>query len=87
VVTTSSLLLYSALLPNCLVVLLTIDLDGARARAAQRPHWLTPFEFEKLHQHSAELTGQADVTIAVDGLTIEQQVGATEMTWDHFATN
>ena len=86
VVTAASLLLYRAELPNCLVVLLTIDLEMARARAAQRPLWLTTPEFEMLHQQAAELTGQADVTIGVDHLSIQEQVEAIERTWDDLAT-
>lgn len=86
VVTAASLLLYRAELPNCLVVLLTIDLEEARARAAQRPLWLTAPEFEMLHQQAADLTGLADVTIGVDHLSVEEQVEAIERTWDHLAT-
>ena len=77
---------HRAELPNCLVVLLAIDLEMARARAAQRPRWLTAPEFEMLHQQAAELAGQADVTIGVDHLSIQEQVEAIERTWDHIAT-
>ena len=86
VVTAASLLLYRAELPNCLVVLLAIDLEMARARAAQRPLWLTAPEFEMLHQQAAELNGLADVTIGVDHLSVEGQVEAIESTWGHLTT-
>lgn len=80
VLSQDSLLAYRDDLPECLVVHLAISFDHALRRAATRPVYLTDDEFELLHRLT-ETPPRADVTIEVDGLTIEQQTRAIADVW------
>lgn len=80
VVTPATGAVYRAGLPGCLLVHLQISLAGARERAATRPVHLTDEEFVLLHRWQAD-PPRADVVLAVDGLTPDQQVAAVRQHW------
>jgi predicted kinase len=76
---------YRDLLPGCLIIRLSAPLDETWRRAAGRQVWLTPDEFESLHQQDASDPPRADVTIEVTGLDMADQTEVTERTWANLA--
>jgi gluconate kinase len=74
--------IYRESLPGCLIVHLQISLAGARLRAATRPVYLTTDEFEALHRADAESPPEAEVVLPVDGMNLEEQLGALRAIWE-----
>ena len=76
---------YRDLLPGCLMIRLSAPLDETWRRAAGRQVWLTPDEFESLHQQDASDPPRADVTIDVTALNMADQLEVTERSWADLA--
>lgn len=76
VVDDATLPLYRRLLPDLVVVRLSLPLDEARRRAASRPVHLTNREFEDLHTAAERDHLEVDVVLPVGELTPEQQTAA-----------
>jgi predicted kinase len=80
VIGTELLQLYRKLVPDVMVIRLSITRAMARARAQTRPVHLTNQEFETLHrQQLAPLETDAD--IEVSGMTLEAQIDAVRAAW------
>jgi hypothetical protein len=85
VLTPDTVASYRDLLPGCVIIRLRAPLHETWRRAAGRQVWLTPTEFEALHQHDASHPPRADVTIDVTDLDMATQAEVTERTWQDFA--
>lgn len=79
-VTSDSLAVYRAELPDCFVVHLQISLRGARERAGTREVYLTAEEFSLLHR-LIETPPNADVILDVEGMGIDEQTAALQRMW------
>jgi len=80
VVNPITLALYRELLPDVLVVRLTLGLEEARRRAAQRTVYLTDAEFEELHRQQGDNL-QVDHELDVADMGIDEQVAAVMKIW------
>ena len=75
-----TLALYRELLPDVLVVRLTLGLEEARRRAAQRTVYITDAEFEELHRQQGDNL-QVDHELDVADMGIDEQVAAVMKIW------
>ncbi|MFT3943406.1 MAG: hypothetical protein QM705_06215 [Ancrocorticia sp.] len=79
-VTSETLAVYRAELPEALVVQLALDRVEARSRSATRREYLTPSEFSLLHDLLV-VPPDVDLVIGVAGMSISEQVEAIRGVW------
>ncbi|WP_020141759.1 AAA family ATPase [Terracoccus sp. 273MFTsu3.1] len=82
VLTAETLGLYRALVPDCVVVRLSVPLDEAWRRAATRTVWLTDEEFVALHEADTDAHLAVDHVLDGSGLDLEAQTAAVAALWD-----
>ncbi|WP_254787066.1 GNAT family N-acetyltransferase [Curtobacterium sp. MCBA15_001] len=80
VVTAETLEVYRAALPDAFVVHLAIRPEAARARAATRPAYLTPEEFDLLHRMTATPPA-VDLVLDVSDLSEQEQLAQIDAAW------
>lgn len=80
VVNPTTLGLYRDLLPDVRVIRLSLSLEEARRRAAQRPVFLSDAEFEELHRQQEEFLA-VDHQLRVADLSPAAQVDAVRRLW------
>ncbi|WP_122263903.1 hypothetical protein [Ornithinimicrobium cerasi] len=80
VITSHTLPLYRALLPGVIIVRLSLPVDDARRRAAQRTVYLTDAEFDALHRQQLEPLA-VDYDVDVRGMRTDEQVDTVGRLW------
>lgn len=81
VINPTTLALYRDLLPDVRVIRLSLSLEEARRRAAQRPVFLTDAEFEELHRQQEDFLA-VDRELTVADLTPAAQIDAVRRLWN-----
>ena len=81
VLTPGTATLYRRLLPDVVLVHLTLSREEARRRASLRPMHLTSGEFEALHEAQVADPPTVDVSLEVTALTAAEQVEAVRELW------
>ncbi|HET7660464.1 MAG TPA: hypothetical protein VFK66_08750 [Oryzihumus sp.] len=81
VLTPETARLYRRLLPDVVLVHLTLAREEARRRASMRRVYLTPEEFEALHEVQVDDPPTVDVSLEVTAMTPAEQVEAVRDLW------
>jgi len=81
ILTPATAMLYSELLPGCLVLRLSAPLSETQRRSGSRRRWLTAAQFVALHEHDSAHPPAAEVTIDVTDFDVTQQAAAIERAW------
>jgi len=81
VVSPATASVYRSSLQDLVLLHLTISLPNARARSSTRRTYLTEAEFVQLHEADRQDPPAADLVLAVDRLSISEQVAAIDGLW------
>jgi predicted kinase len=81
IVTSETLPLYRAGLPDCFIVHLAIARDAAYERAASRQVYLTADEFDLLHEMTS-VPPAVDLVLDVTGMSADQQLDRLRDAWE-----
>ncbi len=81
ILTTDTLAVYQNELPDCFSIHLSITLEEAHRRAATRTVYLTPEEFDLLHELTAT-PPNVDLVIDVTDMSVHEQIDALRAAWE-----